>query len=171
MRLPPFDRFVRGLQMVGVFTLGMIIGAIVYNSFYLAQFEAIIHLKSELEVKLEQYEQEIKDLNQFKHQHTVIKSVLPRIENEAGQNTDRPKLDQVTEAELIKRIKEDLRSFIGRSIYEIDSDARFARKLLEKNVYLDVYSKDYTIEVKTILVVDNNLQVWIEVRSYSRPPS
>jgi hypothetical protein len=171
MRLPPFDRFVRGLQMVGVLTLGMIIGAIVYNSIFLARFEALITLKSELEVQLEQYEQDIKNLNQFKNQHTVIKSVLPRIEKEAGQDTKRPRLDQVTEAELIKRIKEDLKSFLGRSIYEIDSDARFARKLLERKVYMDVHNKDFTIEVNTILVVDNILQVWVEVRDYVKPPS
>lgn len=171
MRVPPFDRFVRGMQMLGVLILGIIIGAIVYNSFYLARFEALINLKSDLEVQLEQYEQDIKHLNQFKNQHTVIKSIKPRIEKEAGQNTGRPDLNQVTEAELIKRIKEDLRIFLGKSIYDIDSDASFARQLLEKKVYMDVQHKDYTIEVKTILVVDNVLQVWIKVREYTKPPS
>ncbi len=48
---------------------------------------------------------------------------------------------------------------------------KFARKLLEKKVYMDVYNKDYTIEVKTILVVDNVLHVWIKVRDYTKPPS
>lgn len=171
MRVPPFSRFTRGLQMVGVLTLGMIIGAIVYNSLYLAQFEALITLKSELEVKLEQYETDLKHLNEFKNQHTVIKSILPRVEKEAGQNTGRPHLDQVTEALIIKRIKGDLSVFLGQSIYEIDSDAKFARNLLEKKVYMDVNSKDYTIEVKTILVVDNVLHVWIKVRDYAKPPS
>lgn len=171
MRVPAFDRFARGLQFAGVFILGMIIGAILYNSLYLAQFQALIILKSELEEKLEQYEQDIQGLKQFKNQHTVIKSVLPRIEKEAGQNTGRPELDHVTEAELIKRIKEDLKSFLGQSIYEIDSDAQFARNLLEKKVYMDVYNKDYSIEVKTILVVDNVLHVWIKVRYYTKPPS
>lgn len=170
MRLPPFERYVMGMKLAGVLMLGMIIGAILYNSIYLAQFEALITLKSELEVKLEQYEQDIRNLNQFKKQHTVIKSVLPRIEKEAGQNAGRPKLDQVTEALLIKRIKEDLNSFLGQSIYEIDSNAKFARKLLETKVYLDVNHKDYTIEVKTVLVADNVLHVWIKVREYTKPP-
>jgi hypothetical protein len=171
MRVPPFGRFVRGMQMVGVLILGMIIGAIVYNSLYLAEFESLIILKSELEVKLEQYEQDIRHLKEFKNQHTVIKSILPRIEKEAGQNSGRPALDQVTEAELLKRIKKDLQGFLGQSIYVIDSDAKFARKLLDKKVYMDVFNKDYTIEVKTILVVDNVLQVWIKVRDYAKPPS
>ncbi|CAM4116451.1 hypothetical protein L1N85_02845 [Paenibacillus alkaliterrae] len=171
MRVPPFDRYIRGLQLVGVLILGMIIGAIIYNSLYVVEFQALITLKSELEEKLEQYENDIKGLKQFKNQHTVIKSVLPRIEKEAGQDTGRPKLDQVTEAELITRIKKDLSSFLGQSIYKIDSDAQFARKVLDKKVYTDVYGKDYEIEVKTILVVDNVLQVWVIVRNYARPPS
>lgn len=171
MRVPPFERYVKGLQMAGVLVLGIIIGAVIYNSIYVAQFQALITLKSELEVKLEQYETDIKNLKQFKNQHTVIKSVLPRIEKETGQRSGRPNLDQVTEAELIKRIKEDLSSFLGRSIYEIDSDARLARTLLERKVYNDVYNKDYSIEVKTALVVDNALQVWVAVRDYAKPPS
>ncbi|MNZ60541.1 hypothetical protein D3C78_786120 [compost metagenome] len=171
MRVPPFERYVKGLQMAGMLMLGMLIGAIIYNSLYLAQFEALITLKSELEVKLEQYEQDIKNLKKFKNQHTVIKSVHPRIEREAGQQAGRPELDQITEAELLKRIKEDLSSFLGQSIYEIDSDAKFARTLLDRKVYSDVYGKDYTIEVKTVLVVDNVLHVWVKVRSYAKPPS
>jgi hypothetical protein len=171
MRVPPFGRFVRGMQMVGVLILGMIIGAIVYNSFYLAEFQSLIILKSELEMKLEQYEQDIQSLKQFKNQHTVIKSILPRIEKEPGQNPGKPELGQVTEAELIKRIKKDLQGFLGQSIYVIDSNARFARQLLEKKIYMDVYNKDYAIEVKTILVVDNALQIWIKVSDYTKPPS
>ncbi|WP_138752467.1 hypothetical protein [Paenibacillus sinopodophylli] len=171
MRMPPFDRFVRGMQMAGILTLGIIIGAILYNTIFIARFEALITLKSELEVKLEQYEQDMKHLKEFKNQHTVIKSLLPRIEKEAGQDSKRPRLDQVTEAELIKRIKADLKIFIGRSIYEIDSDASLARSLLEQKVYMDVYNKDYSIELNTILVVDNDLQVWVKVRGYTKPPA
>ncbi|MBD2872908.1 hypothetical protein [Paenibacillus arenilitoris] len=171
MRVPPFDRYVRVMRMTGILVLGMIIGAAVYNSFYLAKTEALITLKSDLEVKLEQYEKDIKSLNEFKNQHTVIKSVKPRIEEEAGQNTGRPKLDSVTEAELIKRIRDDLGSFLGLSIYEIDSDARLARRLLERKVYSDVYGKDYRIEVKTILLAGNVMQVWVQVRYYAKPPS
>ena len=170
MRVPPFERFMRGLQMSGILLLGMLLGAIIYNSIYIARFEYIIIEKSELEAKLEQYEQDIKNLNQFKNQHTVIKSILPRIEAEAGQKTSRPPIDKITEAELIKRVKEDLSVFIGQSIYEIDSNAQFARKVLERKVYRDVSGKDYSIEIKTMLVSDNVLHVWLTVRLYTMMP-
>lgn len=171
MRIPQFERYVKGLQMLGVLLIGMLLGAIIYNSIYHAQFEALVNLKSDLEVKLEQYESDIKSLTKFKNQHTVIKSVLPRIEEEAAQNNDRPKIDKVTEAELIKRIKADLSVFLGQSIYEIDTDAKLARRLLSNKIYTNVLGKDYSIDITTILVADNKLQVWVKVRLYARPPS
>lgn len=159
--------------MLGMLLLGMVIGAVVYNSFYVARLEALMDERSNLVLKLEQYKQDINGLKQFKNQHTVIKSIVPRIENDAGEDSKRPKpkLDQVTEAKLIKLIKKDLSSFLGKSIYEIDSDAQLARRLLNRMLYLDVYGKDYTIEVKTILVADNVLHVWVIVDYYTKPPS
>ncbi|MCM3630027.1 hypothetical protein M3194_22090 [Paenibacillus glycanilyticus] len=171
MRIPQFERYVKGMQMAGVLLIGMLLGAVVYNSIYHTQFEALVNLKSDLEVKLEQYETDIESLTKFKDQHTVIKSVLPRIEEEAGQNNGRPKIDKVTEAELIKRIKADLSVFLGQSIYEIDTDAMLARRLLSNKIYTNVLEKDYSIDITTILVADNKLQVWVKVRLYARPPS
>jgi len=171
VRVPPFEKFVRAMQLVGVFMLGLIIGALVYHSLYVVQIDKLVNQRSELLAKIIQYEDDIQQLNQYKNKHTVIKSILPRIENETNQQTQRPNLDKVTEAELIKRIKEDLSSFLGQSIYEIDSNAQFARRMLERRVYTDVYEKDYAIEIKTMLVVDNLLYVWITVRTHIKPPS
>jgi hypothetical protein len=171
MRIPPFHRFERLVQSAGIFTLGVLVGAILYNSIAQARFEALINMHSELETKLAQYEQEIQSLNQFKRQHTVIKSVEPRIEEEAGLKEVRPKLDKLTEAELKKRMIDDLSVFIGRNIYDIDTDAKLARKLLEKRIYYGVMGKDYTVEAKTMLVSDNKLLVWVIVRLYEKPPA
>lgn len=171
MRLPPFDRFARGMQLFGVFLLGMVAGAVVLNTIFIAQFEALFHTKNELEVKLEQYEQDIKNLNQYRNQHTVIKSLQLRIAEDAKSDLARSQLDKVTEAELIKKVKEDLSIFLGQSIYEIDSNAKFARRLLERKVYSDINGKDYIVELKTILLADNVLQIWMNAKLYAKPPA
>ncbi|MEF2243423.1 hypothetical protein [Paenibacillus sp. IITD108] len=171
MRVPPFEKFTRAMQLIGVLLIGFIIGALIYHSLYVVQMDNLVNNRIELLAKIRQYEDDIKQLNQYKNQHTVIKSITPRIENEAGSQSQRPHLDKVTEAEIIKRLREDLSSFLGQSIYEIDSNAQFARKLLERKVYNDVYEKDYVVEIKTVLVVDNVLHVWITVRTYIKPPS
>ncbi|HIW32743.1 MAG TPA: hypothetical protein IAA29_08140 [Candidatus Paenibacillus intestinavium] len=170
MRLPPFERYFHLLQLIGVFIIGLLVGAIILNTLHTAQFEAFYNSRSELEEKLIQYEEHIKNLSQYKSQHTVIKSLQLRIEDE-NNVTEKPKLDTLTQSELLKQVREDLSIFIGQSIYDIDSNAQFARKILEKKVYSGVLDNDYTIEMKTVLLVDNKLQVWMVVRKYTPPPS
>ncbi|MFD2116536.1 hypothetical protein ACFSTH_07365 [Paenibacillus yanchengensis] len=171
MRIPLFAKFTKAMQFVGVLLVGIILGAALYHSLSLASLEKLMNERTILQAKLTQYEEDITHLNQFKDQHTVIKSILPRIENEKGQTSERPLLDQLTETEIIKRVKEDLSVFLGRSIFDIDSNAQFARKLLEKKVYSDINQKDYVIEIKTVLVVDNVLQVWLTVRTSIKKPA
>ncbi|MFF2888847.1 hypothetical protein [Paenibacillus sp. NPDC057967] len=168
MRLPPFERYIRGMQLIGVFLLGMLAGAVTLNSLFVAQFEAMYHTKNELEAKLEQYEQDIRGLNQYKNQHTVIKSIQLRLAENNGKRTH---LDKVTEAELIKRVKEDLSIFLGQSIYEVDSDAKFARKILERKVYEDINGKDYVVELQTVLLADNVLQIWMIALPHAKAPA
>ncbi|QAY65107.1 hypothetical protein [Paenibacillus protaetiae] len=171
MRIPPFHRLGRLVQSAGIFICGAVIGAVVYNTLFQAKFESVVNLKLELESKLAQYELDLKKYDQLNTKYTVIKSVQPRIEEDAGADGKIMKLDKLTETELIKRVKQDLSVFIGRSIYEVDSDSRFARKLLEKKIYYNIMGKDYTVEAKTLLVAGNVLQVWIQVHPYERPPA
>lgn len=170
MRLPPFERYFHLLQLIGVFIIGLLVGAIILNTLHTAQFEALYNSRSELEGKLIQYEEDIHNLSQYKSQHTVIKSLKLRIEEETNV-VEKPKLDTLTQSELLKQVREDLSVLIGQSIYDIDSNAQFARKILEKKVYTGVLDNDYTIELKTVLLVDNTLQVWMVVRKYATPPS
>ncbi|URN92830.1 MAG: hypothetical protein NAG76_13350 [Candidatus Pristimantibacillus lignocellulolyticus] len=170
MRLPPFERYFHLLQLVGVFIIGGLVGAILLNTLHTAQFEAFYNSRSELEEKLIQYEKDIHNLSQYKSQHTVIKRLQLRIEDE-NNSSEKPKIDTLTQNELIKQVREDLSMFIGQSIYDIDSNAQFARKILEKKVYSGVLNNSYTIEMKTVLLVDNTLQVWMTVRKYTPPPS
>ena len=47
-------------------------------------------------------------------------------------------------------------------MYEIDREARLARELLTGKVYKDK-DKNFNLEIKTVLVVENRLQVWVSV--------
>ncbi|MFC6331657.1 hypothetical protein ACFP56_03410 [Paenibacillus septentrionalis] len=170
MRLPPFERYVHFLGMSGSFIVGAIVGAIILNTLHAVQFEAYYNERVNLQAKMMQYEQDIHNLSQYKSQHTVIKSLTLRIEEESNEAA-RPKLDALAQSELLKLVREDLSILIGQSIYDIDSNAQFARKILEKKVYRDILGHDYTIELKTVLLVDNTLQVWMSVRKYTPPPS
>lgn len=148
--------------------LGAVIGAAAYNGLSVAKFEALVNQIGMLEDQLGQYEQEIRKLALYKNQHSVIKTVLVHVEeSRTPGEPKRQSLDAVSEAALKKSIKEDLEVFVGRSIYDIDADARFARLLLDGKVYKGVTGRDYLVEIKTVLVVDNTLRVWVTARPRS----
>lgn len=170
MRVPPFSRFGFYLKLLGVFITGAFVGAAILHMFHIAQFEALYHIRMEQHNKLVQYESDIKSLTQYKNRNSVIKSLKLTFESEYNE-TARPELDSLTEQELLKLVRKDLSLFIGQNIYDIDSDAQFARKLLEKRIYKNISGDDYTVDIKTVLLVDNTLQIWMTVRKYTPPPS
>ncbi|QYR20402.1 hypothetical protein KZ483_21680 [Paenibacillus sp. sptzw28] len=164
MRVPQFERFAKLSQGAALLVVGAIIGAAVYHSVFMMNFDALRNTMMKMEEKLQQYEDDIKRLNQFKNQHTVIKSVLPVVEEDRESAGKADALDELTKKELKRRIKTDLAVLIGRSIYDIDSDAKIARLLLESKVYTSIYDKDYEIDIKTMLVADNVLRLWFKAK-------
>ncbi len=170
MRLPLFEKYWRMTGMIGVFLAGMMVGAAVLNSLSVAKFEAIYNTNSSLREKIEQYEKDLHSLNQYKSQHTVIKSIQIRLE-EGTAAQERAPLDKSSETILLRLLKEDLSIFVGRSIYDIDSDAKLARLLLERKTYMDINGKDYSADLKTVLLAENVLQIWVQAKRVIKPPS
>jgi len=164
MRVPPFDRFRRLSAALGVFVLGAFVGTALFSGIYAAKFEALVNQNVELEEQLGLYEAEIRKLTQYKNKHSVIQSVVLHIEDNRSDNGREPPIDAITEALLKKQLKEDLSVFEGRSIYDIDSEARLARLLLDRKVYRGKDEVEYVIEIRTMLVVDNTLRVWVSAR-------
>lgn len=163
MRIPPFYRYRQGMQMAGMFILGAVVGALLFNSVYIARMDSLFSINGELESKLDQAERDLKLLNEHKNQHSAIKTIQAYIENGRGKGGSAgAKLDSQVEAALKKRLLADLSVFIGNSIYEIDSESRLARKLLDNKIYTDVLGKDYMIEIRTMLVVEGILKVWVQ---------
>lgn len=151
------------MQLAGMFILGAVVGALLFNSIYIARMDSLFGINGELESRLDQAERDLKLLNEHKNQHSAIKTIQAYIENGRGKGgTTDAKLDSQAEAALKKRLLADLSVFIGNSIYEIDSESRLARKLLDSKIYTDVLGKDYTIEIRTMLVVDGILKVWVQ---------
>ncbi|NBD26086.1 hypothetical protein [Paenibacillus glycinis] len=168
MRVPPFERYARFTQAVAFVVLGGILGAMAYHAVFFMNFNALRATNTELEDKLIDYEDRIEKLNQFKNQHTVVKSILPILldqkENEAEDG-----FDERTRLALKTRLKKDLSVFLGTSIYKINTNAELARLLLDSKVYIVGGNKEFTVSIHTMLVVDNVLQVWFIAKPYERP--
>ncbi|MFC4809282.1 hypothetical protein [Paenibacillus sp. GCM10023250] len=168
MRVPPFERFARFTQAVAFVVLGGILGAMAYHAVFFMNFDALRETNTELEDKLSDYEDRLVKLNQFKDQHTVVKSVQPIL---LDRKEEAPvlELDEQTKLELKAKLKKDLSVFLGTSIYKINTNAELARLLLNDKTYLVAGNKEFTVQIHTMLVVDNVLQVWFSAKPYTRP--
>lgn len=76
-------------------------------------------------------------------------------------------LDPVTAKEVLSKLAGDLEPLRGRSMFDIDSDGKLARLLLDSKIYL-AREKEYTVKIRTMLVMEGVLQIWVEISPYKR---
>lgn len=151
----------RFMHLSSIFILGMIGGCLLYNLIFQANFNKLWIQNKDLQIQLHQAEEDNKTLKKYNKRATIIKEIKVRIEEQD------PPLDELAMKEVTKQLQEELEVLRGRSIFDIDEDAKMARTLLNRKIY-DVRDKEYTIQVKTMLVSEGILQVWIEMRPYIR---
>ncbi|AIQ46263.1 hypothetical protein R70723_10510 [Paenibacillus sp. FSL R7-0273] len=166
MRIPPFQRFRRFSQISAVFVLGMITGAVMYNAIFHIGYNVLWLDNQDLRVQLAQYSKDIKTLKKYNNTSTVIREIKLRTEGSKSKD-GADALDQVTLKEIISRMSEDLEPMRGRSMFDIDTDSKLARLLLDGKLYI-VREKEYSVRIRTMLVMEGVLQIWVEVNPSKR---
>jgi hypothetical protein len=161
MRIPPFERFQKVMQLLAFFVCGMIVGSAIYSALQNTVVENLLQDKYKLQEQLDTVRIELGHA-QKRQNENVIRSIVIFIEDIQGE----PVLDILTQKNLKLAVKKDLTIFIGRSIFTIGSDSQLARNLLEQKIYDDIGDRDYEVSVKTMLAVDGALQVWIEAKEH-----
>lgn len=158
---PKLTGFRRFMQFASVFILGMVTGSIVYNVIYQTSYNLLWIQNKDLTIQLHQAEEDIRTLKKYNNRSTVIKEIKIRVEERD------PPLDSLAVKEVTEQLHDELEVLRGRNIFDIDSDAKMARTLLNRKIYV-VRDKEYTIQIKTMLVSDGVLQIWVDMRPYIR---
>lgn len=166
MRLPPFDRYRRFSQIAAVFVLGMIVGAALYNAIYHMGYNILWVNNHEMRLEIEQYRNDILTLKKYNNTSTVIREIKVRTEGSKVKD-GAAALDPVTTKEVLSKLAGDLEPLRGRSMFDIDSDGKLARLLLDSKIYLS-REKEYTVKIHTMLVMEGVLQIWVEISPYKR---
>ncbi|MCM3038643.1 hypothetical protein M3201_02860 [Paenibacillus motobuensis] len=161
MKGPSLQGFKRFMQFVGVFLLGMVIGSITYNMVFQASYNQLWIDNKDLQIKLSQMEEDNKTLRKYRNRSTVVKEIKVTVEERD------PPLDSLAVKEVVQTLQDELEVLRGRNIFDIDSDAKMARTLLNRKIY-SVRDKDYSIQIKTMLVSEGVLQIWVDMRPYVR---
>lgn len=158
---PTLKGFQRFMQVVAIFVLGMVVGSVAYNVIYQTSYNALWIQNKDLQIQLHQAEEDNKTLKKYSKRSTVIKEIKVTVEERD------PPLDSLAVKEVMQQLHEELEVLRGRSIFEIDSDAKMTRTLLNKKIYA-VRDKEYSIQIKTMLVSEGVLQVWVDMKPYVR---
>ncbi|AET59974.1 hypothetical protein ACWHAM_21075 [Paenibacillus terrae] len=158
MRVPPFERLRPFMQLSSVFVLGMITGAMVYNAIWHVSFNELWMNNQDLQFQLLQAQEDNKTLRKYSNRQTVVKEIKLIVEETSAE-----KIDSINLKELLRRVSRDLEVLRGRDMFEIDSDSKLVRMLLHQKKYT-VRDKEYTIQVKTMLVMEGVLQIWLEAK-------
>ncbi|AWB44056.1 hypothetical protein DCC85_07395 [Paenibacillus sp. CAA11] len=157
MRVPPFERFRPFMQLAAVFAVGMIVGSVIYNSLFHASYNHLWTENRDLQLRLAQSEEDLKTLKKYNKRQTVIKEIKIRIEDQD------PPLNELAVKEVTQKLQKELSVLRGRSMFEIDSDSKMARTLLDRKLY-EVREKKYVIQIRTMLVSEGVLQIWLDMR-------
>jgi len=106
----------------------------------------------------------IKDLEKYKNQHTVIKSIVIDIEDDPNEEA----ISEVIKNKIIENVKTALSVFKGKPIsYLADTHtSQIARTLFGERRIPNIHDRDYIVEIKSIIVVYDEMKVRITAREW-----
>ncbi|CQR54741.1 hypothetical protein [Paenibacillus riograndensis] len=166
MRVPPFRQYRRFSQLSAIFVLGMVVGSVMYNAVFHMGYNVLWVNNQDLRVQIEQYRKDIQTLKKYNNTSTVIREIKLRTEDSKVKE-GAAALDPVTVKEIIRKMGTDLEPMRGRSMFDIDTDGKLARLLLDGKIYI-VREKEYAVRIRTMLVMEGVLQIWVEISPYRR---
>ncbi|RUS44546.1 hypothetical protein [Cohnella sp. AR92] len=156
MRVPDFKRYRKGMNSIAFFLCGIIVGAAIFNSMIMDQSNRIMEQNFELHEQLKLTESQLQANKKVSETRSIVVFVL--------EPKGKPPIDKVAEAEIKRRLEKDLSILIGRNVYDIGSDAALVRNLIDSKLYGDIMDKDFTVTIRTMLLADSVLQVWVEAK-------
>jgi hypothetical protein len=161
MRVPQFERYEKTLVGAGLFLVGLIVGCALFMSIYQHNFSILSIQNQQMRIEIEDLEDTNRNLNlnHKKRDQPLIHSIKVAFE----QKAEASKLDEVSENELRKKVTKDLQFLHGTDIRKIKEDPLLYRNLLEGKTYHAIRERDYTINVRTLMAIDDELTVILNV--------
>jgi hypothetical protein len=161
MRVPPFERYEKSLVGAGLFLVGLIVGCALFMSIYQRNF-------SLLSIQNQQMRTEIKGLKDENRNFTLkqknaAQSLIRSIKIIFEPKNETTKLDEISENELRQKIIQDLQFLNGKDSRRIKEDPLLYRNLLEGKTFHAIQERDYTVYVRTLIVVESELTVTLQV--------
>ncbi len=160
MRAPSLAILMRYAQSIGLLIAGAVIGCAVFMVVYQHNFNELILYNVSLQTEIEDLQTQLNALSEDRNQHSTIHAI--QIEIEKAE----PKLETFIENEIKNRVKRSLGSLVGQSSDTLNP--AMARELFGEKLYPDIRDKDYIVNIRTMLVSQGTLHIWVSVRMYQK---
>lgn len=156
MRVPPFNQLQRFLSGLGLFISGLIIGCAIYMSMHQHHFSLLYVQMNKLQEENKDLKLDLESLNKYRNKQSIINIVHVYLENPPDKEPFTADIQKKIEA----AVKEELKLVIGQKVAYV-SDARpLYERLISQKVY-SIQDKLYEIQVKSMVLVQNEFSVWI----------
>jgi cell division protein FtsL len=163
LRVPPFERFTGLMKSVGLLLSGAIIGCALFTAIYHHHLNFALVQNKELRSENEKLEQDINTIKKSRNQMSTVNQIEVIVES-----GDLNPLDKVTAQEIERRVRNDLDIIKGQRIAAIAESPHVYQRLLAQKTYHAILDKDYTVNVKTMLLIQNELKVWVIAKEWKR---
>jgi cell division protein FtsL len=163
LKVPPFDQYTGLMRAAGLLIAGAIIGCAVFTGIYHHQMNSLLIQNKQLMAENDKLNQDNNTFKKSKNQQSVINRIEVIIES--GELNP---LDKVTEQELERRLRNDLSVIKGLKIASFSESPHIYQRLLAQKTYHDILDKDYTVNVKTMLLLQTELKVWVTAKEWKR---
>jgi hypothetical protein len=161
MRVPQFERYEKTLVGAGLFLVGLIVGCALFMGIYQHNFSILSIQNQQMRIEIDNLEDINRNLNlnHKKRDQPLIHSIKVAFE----QKVEASKLDEVSENELRQKIVQDLQFLNGTDMRNIKKEPLLYRNLLEGKTYHAIRERDYIINVRTLIAIDDELTFTLNV--------
>lgn len=160
MRVPNFSRYAHWLAGFGLFAAGAVIGSALFMALYQEQFTFITLQNIKLVDENNKLHETLESLRSARSREGYIWEINVEIE-QTGQGEE---LDELTAAEIVRRVREDLKLLVGKPAAHIKDYPDLYRKIVDGTVYAGIRDRDYRIQFRMMAVIHSELTVRIAVQ-------
>lgn len=141
----------------------MAAGAIIGSAIFMSIFQKNFNL---MYIKMHNYQQEnakllldIDYLNKTRNKQTLVSSINVYLQNPEDQE----KLSENIQKEIESLIKQELKLAIGQKAAYVRDAQSLYEQLISQKILL-IHDKNYSVQVKTIILIQNELTLWITAK-------
>ncbi|TBL75059.1 hypothetical protein [Paenibacillus thalictri] len=165
MRVPPFEYYSGLLKGLGLVISGAIIGSALFMNIYQHNLNLVIEHNRELSKERAELLEKVETNNKLRNKQSVIGDIKVIV-----TSGDAAEIDNIAMGELERKIEQDLKIVIGQKVSSFEENPLLYEKLISQRIYQNVSQKDYAVSVKTMVLTQTELKVWIVAKIWKNIP-